>query len=248
MRARGTPLGDRASVLKFVGAELNKRRAELMLQLEPLTAMQQPAAGLAPDSSARRWLRSKGNSIEGGTSEIMQSIIEDARARGTITTGGRTLERPGYFIEPTVFRDIAEGTRLVDEEQFGPVVPLIAFEDEADAVRRANASTFGLGGSVWSKRPGSRTGAGRNAGLRDGVGQSASGPGTGHSVCRSQTVRNRRGVGHRKLRRVYTRAGSERSRALSATVSMADFGSRTAADRAHNLIEKKRRNRVSSTI
>ena len=46
-----------------------------------------------------------------------------------------------------------EGTRIVDEEQFGPIAPLIRFEDDDDVVRRANATQYGLGGSVWSSNP-----------------------------------------------------------------------------------------------
>ena len=47
-------------------------------------------------------------------------------------------------------RDITDGTRLVDEEQFGPVLPVIKFSDAEDALARANATPYGLGGSVWS--------------------------------------------------------------------------------------------------
>jgi len=75
MHADNALLGDRASILKYYGAELNKRRAELLLQLGSLASLQQPATGLDSHSAARRWLRSKGNSIEGGTSEIMLDII-----------------------------------------------------------------------------------------------------------------------------------------------------------------------------
>jgi len=46
---------------------------------------------------------------------------------------------------------VKEGTRIVDEEQFGPVLPVMPYSDVADAVRRANASVYGLGGSVWGK-------------------------------------------------------------------------------------------------
>merc|ERR1712110_1223513 len=56
----------------------------------------------------------------------------------------------GYFIEPTIITGAKEGSRIVDEEQFGPVLPVIKYADEADALKRANASDFGLGGSVWS--------------------------------------------------------------------------------------------------
>jgi acyl-CoA reductase-like NAD-dependent aldehyde dehydrogenase len=59
----------------------------------------------------------------------------------------------GYFIQPTIVRDIADGTRLVDEEQFGPVLPVIKYSDPEDAVARANASPYGLGGSIWSSNP-----------------------------------------------------------------------------------------------
>ncbi len=82
--------------------------------------------------------------------EKVKAFLADARASGKIVAGGEVPDRAGYFIRPTIVRDIAEGSRLVDEEQFGPVLPLIKFTDDDDAVRRANASTYGLGGSVWS--------------------------------------------------------------------------------------------------
>src|SRR5690606_22876880 len=53
-------------------------------------------------------------------------------------------------VEPTIVADIEEGSRLVDEEPFGPVLPVIRFTDIDDVVRRANATVFGLGASVWS--------------------------------------------------------------------------------------------------
>jgi acyl-CoA reductase-like NAD-dependent aldehyde dehydrogenase len=80
----------------------------------------------------------------------VKAIIEDAKLHGKVVTGGVVAGTKGYFIRPTIVRDIAEGARLVDEEQFGPVVPVIKFSDVEDAVRRANASPYGLGGSVWS--------------------------------------------------------------------------------------------------
>ncbi len=70
--------------------------------------------------------------------------------------GGRSLcggprHGHGYFFEPSVVVGVAEGCPLVDEEQFGPVVPVMTFETSAEAVARANASSFGLGASVWSR-------------------------------------------------------------------------------------------------
>lgn len=76
--------------------------------------------------------------------------IEDGRKDGKIIAGGVAPEGKGYFIRPTIVRDITDGSRLVDEEQFGPVLPLIKFSDAEDALRRANASDVGLGGSIWS--------------------------------------------------------------------------------------------------
>jgi acyl-CoA reductase-like NAD-dependent aldehyde dehydrogenase len=60
------------------------------------------------------------------------------------------MDRPGYFLRPAVVKNVKEGSRIVDEEQFGPVIPLIRFDSDGEAVDRANATTFGLGGSVWS--------------------------------------------------------------------------------------------------
>ncbi|MDY6944719.1 MAG: aldehyde dehydrogenase family protein [Pseudomonadota bacterium] len=83
--------------------------------------------------------------------ERVLGLIKDALARGgRALAGGGALDRPGYFIAPTVITGVAEGTPLVDEEQFGPVLPLLAFSDIDAAVARANATRFGLGASVWS--------------------------------------------------------------------------------------------------
>lgn len=82
--------------------------------------------------------------------EKVKEIIADARKHGKIIAGGDSPEQPGYFINPTIVRDITDGTRLVDEEQFGPVLPVIKYKDASDAVARANASPYGLGGSIWS--------------------------------------------------------------------------------------------------
>jgi acyl-CoA reductase-like NAD-dependent aldehyde dehydrogenase len=81
----------------------------------------------------------------------VQDIIRDAGERGTILTGGRVANRDGYFIEPTVVSEVKEGAAVVDLEQFGPVVPLIRFKREEEAISRANATSYGLGGSVWSR-------------------------------------------------------------------------------------------------
>jgi len=85
--------------------------------------------------------------------EKVKGFLEDAKANGRIVAGGEVMDRPGYFVRPTIVRDIAEGSRLVDEEQFGPVLPVIKYSDSDEVIRRANATTYGLGASVWSSDP-----------------------------------------------------------------------------------------------
>ncbi|MCC6924882.1 aldehyde dehydrogenase family protein [Novosphingobium sp.] len=82
--------------------------------------------------------------------EKVKGFLEDARANGNIIAGGQVEDRPGYFIRPTIVRDVTDGTKIVDEEQFGPILPVIKFSDTEEALERANASPWGLGGSVWS--------------------------------------------------------------------------------------------------
>lgn len=83
--------------------------------------------------------------------ERVCELVDDAVANGArCVAGGSRIGENGYFFEPTVVTDVAEGTRLVDEEQFGPALPIMPFRDVDDAITRANATHFGLGGSVWS--------------------------------------------------------------------------------------------------
>ncbi|MFE9924370.1 aldehyde dehydrogenase family protein [Streptomyces sp. NPDC005774] len=81
----------------------------------------------------------------------VSELVSDAVARGArVVSGGKPIEGGGYFFEPTVFADVAEGTRIVDEEQFGPAIPLLKYDTVDEAVTRANATDYGLSGSVWS--------------------------------------------------------------------------------------------------
>jgi acyl-CoA reductase-like NAD-dependent aldehyde dehydrogenase len=81
--------------------------------------------------------------------ERICGFLDEAEKDGKVLTGGR-LQGPGYFVQPTIVADITDGARLVDEEQFGPILPVIRYSDAEDALARANASPYGLGGSVWS--------------------------------------------------------------------------------------------------
>ena len=85
--------------------------------------------------------------------ERVERYIQQGLADGgTITSGGR---RPpnlpsGYFMEPTIFAGLDNRSAVAREEIFGPVLTVIAYDDEDDAIRIANDSEYGLGGSVWS--------------------------------------------------------------------------------------------------
>jgi acyl-CoA reductase-like NAD-dependent aldehyde dehydrogenase len=86
--------------------------------------------------------------------ERVIGLVEDAKAAGAeIAAGGRPREGGGYFYEPTIVGGAREGMRLVDEEQFGPVLPVLPYHDVEEALARANATHFGLSGSVWSSDP-----------------------------------------------------------------------------------------------
>jgi len=81
----------------------------------------------------------------------VKELVEDAKANGArVILGGEAPEGDGYFYPLTLLADVTDGMRIVDEEQFGPVLPIIRYTDVDDALARANASSMGLGGSVWS--------------------------------------------------------------------------------------------------
>jgi acyl-CoA reductase-like NAD-dependent aldehyde dehydrogenase len=82
----------------------------------------------------------------------VNALVEDAKAHGArILCGGTPTGGPGNFYPLTIVADVTDGVRLVDEEQFGPVLPVIRYSDLDEVIARANASEFGLSGSVWSK-------------------------------------------------------------------------------------------------
>lgn len=83
----------------------------------------------------------------------VRSFLDDIKANGyNVVLGGEVDEsRPGYFIPVTVVDNPPESSMIVQQEQFGPIVPIIAYDDVDDVVARANDSPFGLGGSVWGR-------------------------------------------------------------------------------------------------
>ena len=81
----------------------------------------------------------------------VKALLEDAKANGgRVLSGGEVPDRPGYFLPYTLVADVTDGMRIVDEEQFGPLLPIIKYTNLDDAVARANGLDTGLGGSVWS--------------------------------------------------------------------------------------------------
>ena len=81
-------------------------------------------------------------------------LVEDAKLQGArVLCGGEAPSGPGYFYPVTIVADVTDGMRIVDEEQFGPVLPVIRYTDLEDVIERANALDVGLGGSVWSSDP-----------------------------------------------------------------------------------------------
>ncbi|MDO3402969.1 aldehyde dehydrogenase [Mycolicibacterium neoaurum] len=81
------------------------------------------------------------------------AMIEDGRSAGyRITTGGGipAAHTKGWFVEPTVFSGVDNSARIAQDEIFGPVLVIIGYADEDEAVRIANDSVYGLGGTVWT--------------------------------------------------------------------------------------------------
>jgi acyl-CoA reductase-like NAD-dependent aldehyde dehydrogenase len=98
-----------------------------------------PASTLGPVQNAAQQTR-------------LHGLIAEAQALGrTVATG--IAPDTGFFIPPMVIRDLPDTARLVREEQFGPVIPVLPYDDLDDAIARANASDMALGGSVWSGDP-----------------------------------------------------------------------------------------------
>jgi aldehyde dehydrogenase (NAD+) len=89
--------------------------------------------------------------ISAGQMKTVLNYIETGRTEGaSVVTGGSRLGDTGYFIEPTIFANVEHEMRISQEEIFGPVLCVIPFEDEADALRIANGTAYSLAAGVWS--------------------------------------------------------------------------------------------------
>ncbi len=84
--------------------------------------------------------------------EKIEELVKDAVSKGAeVLTGGKRLGTKGYFYAPTVLGKVTPKMRIAQEEAFGPVAPITAVEDEMEAIRLANESQYGLGGSIWTQ-------------------------------------------------------------------------------------------------
>ena len=84
----------------------------------------------------------------------VSAFVEDARRQGaSIVVGGNPQQKAGYFYPLTVIANARDDMRVVREEQFGPVIPLVKYRTVEEAIERANSLEVGLGGSVWGNDP-----------------------------------------------------------------------------------------------
>ncbi len=117
----------------FVGRLLERLRGVVMG--DPLDE----ATNFGPMASARQM-------------EIVLGHVERGVAEGAeLIAGGRRANRPGWFVEPTVFAGVTDAMAIAREEIFGPVMCVLDFEDEAEVVARANATAYGLAGGVFTR-------------------------------------------------------------------------------------------------
>jgi succinate-semialdehyde dehydrogenase/glutarate-semialdehyde dehydrogenase len=118
---------------------------KLQVRVEALKAGNglEPGIDLGPMNSA-------------GQRELISGMVDEVKEKGdgTILTGGCSLTGPsydaGYFYCPTLVSDVSPGARLLTEEIFGPVLPVMSVPDLDTAIQEANRSRYGLGASVWT--------------------------------------------------------------------------------------------------
>lgn len=84
--------------------------------------------------------------------EFMEFQVQDAVAKGArVLTGGKRLDRPGYFFQPTVLVDVNHSMSVMWEESFGPVIGIMPVDSEEEAIRLMNDSPYGLTASIWTQ-------------------------------------------------------------------------------------------------
>ena len=118
--------------------ELLERITEIALAIQP-AAGDQPGTQMGPVQNKKQY-------------ERVNALISEARQAGSkVICSSQPLPPTGYFISPTIVANPPEDSSIVQEEPFGPVVPILRYTDIDDVIARANASDFGLGATVWSE-------------------------------------------------------------------------------------------------
>lgn len=129
---------NRMYVHRDIAVKFSERLAERMATLKV-------GDGLAGDTQVGPLIDSAGRAK-------VQRLVDDALERGaTALTGGRLPEGPGYFYPPTVLADVSAESELMTTEVFGPVAPVIPFDDEDEMIARANDTDSGLVGYVFTR-------------------------------------------------------------------------------------------------
>src|SRR3984957_7186035 len=166
-------LGGNAALLVFEDADLELAVDQAMMAKmrnmgEACTSANRMyvAAGVVDEFSRRMAARMEqlrlGRGVESDTDvgplidETQRSkvheLVLDAVGRGaTVLTGGEPLEGPGYFYRPTVLTGVPADSRVLAEEIFGPVAPIVSFDTEAEAIAAANRTEYGLMGYVFTR-------------------------------------------------------------------------------------------------
>jgi aldehyde dehydrogenase (NAD+) len=137
--------GSRIFVERSVYAEVCERIATLSSAMKVGPGID-PSTAIGPIVSARQLAR-------------VQGYLRSAEEQGArLVAGGRTLTEgalaSGNFVEPTVFADVDDSMTIAQEEIFGPVTSVLAFDREDEVIARANDTTYGLGGGVWTTNSG----------------------------------------------------------------------------------------------
>src|ERR1700733_16292946 len=129
---------NRLYVQSGVVKEFSRRMAQRMEQLHL-------GRGVDPDTDI-------GPLIDEAQRSKVHELVTDAVERGaTVLTGGGPLEGPGYFYRPTVLTPVPVDSRVLNEEIFGPVAPIVSFDTEDEAIAKANATEYGLIGYVFTR-------------------------------------------------------------------------------------------------
>ncbi|MER6134602.1 aldehyde dehydrogenase family protein [Streptomyces sp. NPDC001815] len=115
------------------------------------TSQYDEAVSLAADAAAKYGERI-GPVVNAKQQQRVRGYIEKGVAEGArlVAGGPEALQEQGYFVSPTVFADVTPEMTIAQEEIFGPVLSVIRYEDEADALRIANGTVYGLAGAVWA--------------------------------------------------------------------------------------------------